>query len=125
MTVPALELDVSVEPVLKGGRYHPIATITVTNRSPGPVAFSETFGITNRPWLSFEIRVDGERIYYPTEIDAFLESPTYLCLRPGEKKSREIDLLNWRVSWGGELSERAYQFELMPGKLSLRAHYSD
>lgn len=105
---------------------HPVAVVTIENAGSTSVAFSKTFGTTNRPWLVFEIEtVRGDRVHYPMEVDLFT-MPKYVCLDPEEKIVWEIDLLEWYVVVGGVREEsHALSFDLKPGIYRLRVLYSD
>jgi hypothetical protein len=122
----SLKLMLAIRQESINGSDHPVVYLQVENTSGWPVAFSKTFGITNQPWLSFEIqRIGGETVYYPTEIDAFGEAPTYTCLGPGELDELRVDLLSWRPIVGGEVANERYSFDLAPGRYRIRAQYSD
>jgi hypothetical protein len=119
-------LDLGVEQAQVAGSSHPVARLKVENAAAIPIAFSRTFGITNQPWLSFELQtLRGEVVSYPSEIDVFSETPAYMCLQPGEWIEWQIDLLSWRPTFGGEVSEEEYAFDLPPGRYRIRARYSD
>lgn len=122
----SLLLDVAVQHELVDGAPHPVAYVRIRNVSGSVVAFSETFGITNRPWLSLHIvTIEGKQVYYPVEIDVFRDSPKYRCLGPGEVVEVRIDLLSWHPTFGGQPAAEAYSFELAPGRYRIRALYTD
>jgi hypothetical protein len=122
----SLAIDVDVEESEVAGRWHSVATIRIRNLSRTSVAVSNTFGITNRPWISLEIEhASGARIPYPSEVDVFGEIPTYKCLDRGGVIEVRIDLMEWRATFGGEPSDEIYAFRLAPGKYRVRALYSD
>jgi len=122
----SLELHLEMEQALVDGSNHPIAHIEIKNAAATPVAFSKTFGITNQPWLSLEIqREDAEPIYYPAEIDVFSQSPDYICLQPEQVIQWKIDLESWKPSFGGELADETYSFDLTSGRYQIRARYAD
>jgi len=109
-----------------GAAWHPVAILEIQNVSEHTVAFSRTFGVTNQPWLSFRIETtEGDAVYYPSEIDVFGELPDYICLKRGETLSWELDLLKWRVLFGGEAWEGFYSFDLEPGRYRIQARYTD
>jgi len=122
----SLELHLEVEQALVGGSSHPIASIEIKNTAATPVAFSKTFGITNQPWLSLQIQgEDGKQVYYPIEIDVFGQSPDYICLPPEETIRWKIDLESWQPSFGGELADDKYSFDLAAGRYQIRVRYAD
>lgn len=122
----SLELHLEMEQETVDGSIHPIANVEIKNTTSTPVAFSKTFGITNQPWLSLEIqREDGEPVYYPTEIDVFGQSPDYICIPPEGTIQWKIDLESWESSFGGELTDEKYSFDLTIGRYQIRARYAD
>lgn len=120
--VESINLDLKVEVTSDA---HPIAEIVVKNVNSSAIAFSDSFGITNDPWLSLEIRGSGGPVYYPVEIDAFGTAPTYRCIAPGEQLERKIDLLDWHPNFGDRISSESYAFDLSPGRYEVRVRYSD
>lgn len=123
---PTLGIEVEVEQRRVGSEWHPVAGLAIQNTSSERVAFTRTFGITNQPWMTFEIEAaDGSPVYYPSEVDAFRRRPSYICLQPGEVLAWEIDVLNWRVVFEDEPWGEPVAFDLRPGLYRLRAQYTD
>jgi hypothetical protein len=122
----SLAIEVEVKSAQVEGAWHSIVNIRIRNVSRTTVAVSDTFGITNEPWLSLEIEdASGKRIFYPSEIDTFDEIPKYECLRPGDALEVQIDLMRWHPTFGALPAKEVYAFELAPGRYRLRALYSD
>lgn len=122
----SLLLHIAIQHELVEGASHPVAHVRIRNISASAVAFSETFGITNRPWLSLQIEtIEGDQVYYPAEIDVFRDSPEYRCLAPGEVEEVRIDLLSWHPTFGGRPAAEGYSFDLAPGRYRIRALYTD
>lgn len=105
----------------------PVAEVSLLNASGQKIGVTKTFGLWPYSWLGLFIEdAQGNRVPYPPEMpDLVLELPEYRCLRPGETLQWSIDLLDWRIEFGGEIWDEGLRFDLNPGSYRLQARYTD
>lgn len=122
-----LHISVMIEQVAVDSELHPVATVSIVNRSKEPIAVSDTFGYGAYAWLGLRIQtMDGEDLWYPEGIpDLVIDLPQYTCLLPGEAMRRSVDLLSWQPTFGGQPLSETLSFPLQPGRLRLQALYTD
>ncbi len=120
-----LDIELAVRQVCIEGEIHPIAHVSLINRSGEPAAVSETFGTTNHTGLELSIeRLEGQPVFYPMDIDLF-EEPPAICLGAGGTVEWDLDLLQWHVIVGGKKdSTTPISFDLASGEYRIRARYT-
>src|SRR5436190_21057206 len=99
-----IELVAVVEARAVGSETHPVATVTLTNRSDAPVAVSRTHCACHM-WLMLEIaNSSGGTVPYPADTPEFIvvEPPKHVCLGPDENLAWTIDLRDFQLQFGDE-----------------------